>query len=82
MEYNTKYIIKELEFRGFVKASQFQKQEGFNYIISLPPIGGYIYPEHLTNNYFKMMKGYRNIYDVHDEIALEGVTHIDIKYTL
>nr|DAD91536.1 MAG TPA: hypothetical protein [Myoviridae sp. ctx322] len=29
-----------------------------------------------------MKEGYENPYDLHDEIALDGVTHIDIKYTL
>ena len=81
-EYNIKYIIKELKFRGFVPECQFQKKEGFNYIITLPPISGWIYPAHLSNNYFRMKEGYENPYDLHDEIALDGVTHIDIKYTL
>ena len=81
-EYNTRYIIRELKFRGFVPESQFQKKEGFNYIITLPPISGWIYPAHLSNNYYRMREGYENPYDLHDEIALDGVTHIDIKYTL
>ena len=83
-EIQEKYIVRELQFRGFIPSAVYTRTKGAYYIISkcnllnvqwiLPIEGGH------TSD--QLSKGMPEIYDLQSRFGLANWTRVDINYKL
>ena len=83
-ETNIQYIYNEFIFQGFVPESEFKKKRHRHYIISNRPILGevLIYPVHAWHSIDHRKEGEPYIYDLLNQIGVEGYTRVDLLYKL
>lgn len=84
METKEKYIIRELQFRGFVPAAGFKKKESCYYIYSKQPILGvtWILPIHGGHTDVQLKAGLPDVYGLQSRYGLANWTRVGINYKL
>lgn len=84
METKEKYIIRELQFRGFVPAAGFKKKESCYYIYSKQPILGvtWILPIHGGHTDVQLKAGLPDVYVLQSRYGLANWTRVGINYKL
>lgn len=84
VETKEKYVIRELQFRGFVPAAGFKKKESCYYIYSKQPILGvtWILPIHGGHTYVQLNAGLPDVYDLQSRYGLANWTRVGINYKL
>lgn len=83
-ETKEKYVIKELQFQGFVPAALFKRKPDCYYVISKQPILGvtWILPHHGGHTDIQLKAGLPDVYKLHCQYGLANWTRVDIKYKL
>lgn len=84
METKEKYVIRELQFRGFVPAAGFKKKESCYYIYSKQPILGvtWILPIHGGHTDVQLRAGLPDVYNLQSRYGLPNWTRVGINYKL
>ena len=84
VETKEKYVIRELQFRGFVPAAGLKKKESCYYIYSKQPILGvtWILPIHGGHTDIQFKAGLPDVYLLHSMYGLPNWTRVGIDYKL
>lgn len=83
-ETKEKYVVRELQFRGFVPLANYKRNERAYYIISKCNILGiqWILPVEGGHTSEQLSRGMPEIYDLHSRFGLANWTRVDITYKL
>lgn len=84
IETREKYIVRELQFRGFVPSALFHKMPTCYYVISKQPVLGitWILPHHGGHTNIQLQSGLPDVYELHGKYGLANWTRVDISYKL